>query len=243
MTRRRQALEHPSPVISQVTGRPALEGRKPRHRLRGVRREQRLDGVERVAGDNDDGRRAADRDARSVRPCCARRQSDRRSRKNSGPAASPAPRYRGTAGTGALRAARSSAPGRAVGRGLRPPASRIPRPARPPRAFGQPHVVRFQIVRRREISPRQRSLLTVGLAERHREAGARQLLAQVEGVRRFPHLELREDVLDVGAADEALMVQHGDPLAVGEDAEIGVRDARLQRAELVLGEREHRRDP
>ena len=41
-----------------------------------------------------------------------------------------------------------------------------------------PHVL--AVVGRREIAPRQRAFLPIGLAERDGETGARQLLAQVE---------------------------------------------------------------
>ena len=61
-------------------------------------------------------------------------------------------------------------------------------------------------------------------------------------MRRIDHSELREersDVVDLGRPDEALVVQHRDALAVGEDAEIGIVDTRLQRAQLVFAVCEH----
>ena len=103
------------------------------------------------------------------------------------------------------------------------------------------HVFRPGVVRRRQIAPGQRALLTIGLAERHREAGFRQLLAEIEGVRGIVHLELREDRLDVGAAHEALVVEDGDGLGVGEDAEVRIGDLGLQRAQLLLRVAEHDR--
>ena len=50
MARRREALEHAAPLIRQVARRAALKRRQPRHRFRRMRREQRPNGVERVAG-------------------------------------------------------------------------------------------------------------------------------------------------------------------------------------------------
>ena len=54
-------------------------------------------------------------------------------------------------------------------------------------------------------------------------------------MRRLVDAELGEDLLDVGAAHEPLAVEHGDGVAVGEDAEVGVRHLALQRAQLRLG--------
>ena len=52
MTRRRQALEHATPVVGQEARRASLEWRQPRHRFGGVRREQFPDRIEGVAGDD-----------------------------------------------------------------------------------------------------------------------------------------------------------------------------------------------
>ena len=49
--------------------------------------------------------------------------------------------------------------------------------------------------------------------------------------------ELVEDLVDVGALDEVVGVERVDPVGVGEDADVGVGDARLQLAQLVLGVR------
>ena len=46
--------------------------------------------------------------------------------------------------------------------------------------------------------------------------------------------ELVEDRVDVGALDEALGVERVDPVGVGEDADVGVGDARVQLAQLGL---------
>ena len=46
--------------------------------------------------------------------------------------------------------------------------------------------------------------------------------------------ELVEDLVDVGALDEALGVEGVDPVGVGEDADVGVGDARVQLAQLGL---------
>src|SRR5260370_1104513 len=50
------------------------------------------------------------------------------------------------------------------------------------------------------------------------------------GVGRLVYVELGEDVVDLGAADEVLAVEYGDRLAVGEDAEVGIRDGGLELA-------------
>src|SRR5690606_19159748 len=52
------------------------------------------------------------------------------------------------------------------------------------------------ILRRREVAPCQLALLPVRLAEREREPRLHELLAQVEGVGRLVHIQLREDLAD-----------------------------------------------
>src|SRR5438067_870531 len=64
------------------------------------------------------------------------------------------------------------------------------------RSPGERHVIGDRIVGRREISPRQRAFLPVGLAERHGEAGARELAAQIKRVPRFRDVELGEELGD-----------------------------------------------
>src|SRR5256885_8167472 len=100
------------------------------------------------------------------------------------------------------------------------------------RTLRQLHAIGARIVGRREIAPRERAFLPVRLAERHREARARELAAEIERVRRLDDVELGEELRDarrIGRADEPLAVQHRDPLAIGEDAEVGIGDLRLER--------------
>jgi hypothetical protein len=72
-------------------------------------------------------------------------------------------------------------------------------------------VLRRDLVRRRQVAPRQRAFLAIRLSKRDSEARAGELFSQVERVRRLVHLELLEDVLDVRAANELLVVEDGDP--------------------------------
>src|SRR5262245_29453239 len=111
-------------------------------------------------------------------------------------------RYRETTGTAALRAPRSRRSDPAPGRFLRRAGSSIT--AIVSRALGmrQPHVPRA-LFGGREISPRERALLSICLPQRDGQARLRQFLAQVERVIRLIDTELREDVLDVGPAHEA----------------------------------------
>ncbi|PYR41005.1 MAG: hypothetical protein DMF93_09590, partial [Acidobacteria bacterium] len=63
-------------------------------------------------------------------------------------------------------------------------------------------------------------------------------------MRRLGDVELGEELRDarrIGRADEPLAVQHRDPLAIGEDAEVGIGDLRLERAQLLLRKGEDRR--
>src|SRR5690349_17550965 len=89
--------------------------------------------------------------------------------------------------------------------------------------LGQLHAIGGDIVGRREIAPRERAFLPVRLAERDREAGARELAAKIERVRRLGEVELREQLRDarrIGRADEPLAVEDRDPFAIREDAEV-----------------------
>ena len=90
------------------------------------------------------------------------------------------------------------------------------------------------LVRRRQIAPGQRAFLTIGLAQRHGEAGLREFLAQIEGVRWFVDIELREDRLNVGTANESFAVEHRNRLAIREDAVVGIGDRGLQRPQLLV---------
>ena len=164
-------------------------------------------------------------------------------------AAGPRPRCPGRAGTEASPAIRNSGPDRAAvssssttGEGSRlmltthgsDPSGRCSHSLH---ALGQAHVLGVRVVRRREVAPRQRSLLPIGLAERHREACPREFFPEIERVRRLVDVELREDICDAlrpGAADEALVVEDRDPFAVGEDAEVRIGDLRLKRPQFFL---------
>ena len=79
VARRWKALEHAAPVVGEVAGRAALKRRQPRHRFRRMRREQRPNGVERVAVDRVP--RAVvvsgNRRTRSAIPCSTPPQRDR----------------------------------------------------------------------------------------------------------------------------------------------------------------------
>src|SRR5262245_55746279 len=78
------------------------------------------------------------------------------------------------------------------------------------RLLRQLHVLGLHVIRGGEIAPRQRAFLAVGLAERQRQACPRELLPEVERVARIVDLEPLEDRLDVGPADEQLVVEDGD---------------------------------
>ena len=80
----------------------------------------------------------------------------------------------------------------------------------------------LRLIRWREITPLELSLLPVCLPQGDGELRLHQLLAEVERVTGILDAELIEDLLDVGAADEQLVVEDGDGLPVGEDAEVGV---------------------
>src|SRR5207302_6138679 len=95
-----------------------------------------------------------------------------------------------------------------------------------------------------EIPPRERAFLAVGLAERDREACPRELPAQIKGVRRLAYVEFGEEVAEpreIGAADEALVVQYRNSVSVREDPEVGVGEARLQRAQILFAESQRSR--
>ena len=132
VTRRRQPLEHASPVVGEIARRPALERRQIRHgrRPRAARAacERRPSAspatITLVAG-------RVDRALRSVAPCSARSRPDRRSGTNTVPA-SRAPRCRETDGMAARRAARSTPPGRAVARAPRRAGARDRHAPEPP---------------------------------------------------------------------------------------------------------------
>ena len=101
----------------------------------------------------------------------------------------------------------------------------------------KPGVLRFRGLRRRQVPPRERPVLTIGLAERDGEPGLRELSAQVERMRGFVHAKLREDVAErrrVRAAYEAIVVEHGDSITIREDAKVRIGDAGLQRAQLFF---------
>src|SRR5215471_12655031 len=85
------------------------------------------------------------------------------------------------------------------------------------RSLSQLDVLGNRVVGWREIAPRQRPFLTIGLAERHRQAGARELLAEVKRVRRLDDVELGEEIDEacgIATVDEALVVQDGDAVAI-----------------------------
>src|SRR5262245_32992402 len=100
--------------------------------------------------------------------------------------------------------------------------------------LGQCHVLGPRVVSGSEVPPRQRSLLTIGLAERDRKARAGQLLAEIERMRRFIDAELRKDFLDIRAAHESVIVQNGDAAGIRKDAEVRIRDLRLERPQFFL---------
>src|SRR5437867_1835683 len=102
-------------------------------------------------------------------------------------------------------------------------------------------VIPHRIVGRREIAPGKLSLLTIGLSEVDREARLHQLLAEIERMRRLIDVELVEDGLNVGAANEVLGAEDRDCLPIGEDAEVGVGDLRLELAQLGFRVAEHNR--
>src|SRR6266498_4363866 len=93
---------------------------------------------------------------------------------------------------------------------------------------------RLHIVWRREITPGERAFLSIRLAKRDGETRSGELFAEIERVRGIVDVELREHVLNIRAADEPLIVEDGDRLAVGEDAVVRVGDFGLQRAQLVF---------
>src|SRR2546422_7673534 len=64
-----------------------------------------------------------------------------------------------------------------------------------------------------------------------------ELAAEVEGMGRFVHIELGEDLVDVRAAHEPLVVEHRDRVAVGEDAVVRVRDGTLQLPQRAVTDR------
>ena len=86
-----------------------------------------------------------------------------------------------------------------------------------------------------QVAPVERGLLPVVLAQPAGDRRLHELLPQVEGVRVLVDAELVEDLVDVGALDEALGVERVDPVGVREDADVGVGDARVQLAQLGLG--------
>src|SRR4051812_538751 len=91
-----------------------------------------------------------------------------------------------------------------------------------PRTLRQADVFRGRPGGRREIAPRKRRILPVGLAEGDCEARERQLPAQVERVRRFVYAELLEDGVDVFGTHEPIVVEDRDRLEIGKDAEIRI---------------------
>src|SRR6516165_8554354 len=112
------------------------------------------------------------------------------------------------------------------------------------RSLCEPHVVGDRVIGRSQIPPRQRPLLSIRLAERHGETRARELATQVERVHRLGDFELGEQVREasgIGAANEPLVVQDRNPLAIREDTEVRVGDSHLERAQVLLAERQHRR--
>jgi hypothetical protein len=60
-------------------------------------------------------------------------------------------------------------------------------------------------------------------------------------MRRVVHREPIEDLLDVGAADEAVVVHDRDAAGIRKDAEVGIGNARLQRAQFFFGVGKHGR--
>src|SRR5437762_13764151 len=80
----------------------------------------------------------------------------------------------------------------------------------------EPHVLGPAVVRWRQVSPLERPLLAVVLAEREREPRLHELAAEVERVRRLVDAELREDLVDVRAPHEDLVVEDGDDFAIRE---------------------------
>src|SRR2546430_5558738 len=105
--------------------------------------------------------------------------------------------------------------------------------------LGEPHVLGPAVVRWRQVSPLERPLLAVVLAEREREPRLHELAAEVERVRRLVDAELREDLVDVRAPHEDLVVEDGDDFAIREDTEVRVGHAGLQLAQLDLRSEEH----
>src|SRR6185369_14728198 len=89
-------------------------------------------------------------------------------------------------------------------------------------------------LRRRQVPPGELAFLAVGLAESDGKAGFHELLAQVKGMARLGHVELGEDLGDVGPAHEALRVEDVDPLRVSEDPVVEVRDLLLHPPQLGL---------
>src|SRR5688572_33483570 len=83
-----------------------------------------------------------------------------------------------------------------------------------------------RLVGRRQIPPGERAFLTIGLPERHRQMRSSELLADVERMRRLVHSELREDLLNVRAAHEPIVVEDGDGLGIRKNPEVRIRDAR-----------------
>src|SRR5215208_1082887 len=87
-------------------------------------------------------------------------------------------------------------------------------------------------LRKGHVAPVEGRLLPVVLAQGARDRGLHQLLAEVEGVRGLVDPELVEDLVEVGSLDEELGVEDVDPVAVGEDAEVRVRDLGVQFSQL-----------
>ena len=181
--RRRQPLEHGSIVVAEVARGAALERRQPGHRGAAAER--------RSSSRDHDQRVAVDAASTAVRPAAPRStlplaaddaHRDRRRGRSSGRADGLSParerrwRCRGRA-VGQVEEAGHDL-GRVVRRaqvstsGAATPAHPVRRAAsRPPAALGQLHVLRLDVVRRREVAPGQRALLAVGLAQRDGELG------------------------------------------------------------------------
>src|SRR5436853_237519 len=86
-----------------------------------------------------------------------------------------------------------------------------------------PRTIAARFLWRREIAPRQRAVLAIRLAERHREAGARELATEIERVAGFGDVELREQIVEphrIARAREPLVVQNGDSVAIRKDPEV-----------------------
>ena len=187
VVRRRQAFEDSSPVVREVAGGASLEWREPRQRSRRKRRQQPPEDVEGIAAC---GWRAVTLHMR--RRCCARSRRDRRRRTSSGRGADSVRRCRETTGTAGRGAVRSTPPD--------------PAPERVPSTRGREDAIAgrcvqgflvvergpparldfavsrtcfgFPVSRRRQVAPRQRLILPVGLAKRDGEGRLGQLLSR-----------------------------------------------------------------